>query len=275
MQVRILPPLPISLPGSSGNPSLAASEDHRAYSYLLGAYLGDGYLCRMPRTWRLEVYLHRDDTPTIDRVRTAISALLPGRRVGLRAHGAAVVVTSYFKGWPALFPQHGAGLKHTRPIVLQPWQRDIVERHPEDFIRGCIDSDGCRHRRIVKGRNYPAYSFKNHSADILALFAEVCSLAGIRWRKADARTSVGSTRSWGGRRSLGRSWWRARSGGVSTPSGRTSGSGHRSGRSQWRAPPSIEVEGLVSGGVYQRRDLALIVGVPDPSLALDEWRGPG
>ena len=188
MQVRILPPLPISLPGSSGNASLAASEDARAYSYLLGAYLGDGYLCRMPRTWRLEVYLHRDDTPTIDRVRTAISALLPGRRVGLRAHGAAVVVTSYFKGWPALFPQHGAGLKHTRPIVLQPWQRDIVERHPEDFIRGCIDSDGCRHRRIVKGRNYPAYSFKNHSADILALFAEVCSLAGIRWRKASRVT---------------------------------------------------------------------------------------
>src|SRR2546429_5201109 len=175
MQVRILPPLPISLPGSSGNPSLAASEDHRAYSYLLGAYLGDGYLCRMPRTWRLEVYLHRDDTPTIDRVRTAISALLPGRRVGLRAHGAAVVVTSYFKGWPALFPQHGAGLKHTRPIVLQPWQRDIVERHPEDFIRGCIDSD--------------AYSFKNHSADILALFAEACSLAGIRWRNASPVTT--------------------------------------------------------------------------------------
>ena len=119
MQVRILPPLPISLPGSSGNPSLAASEDHRAYSYLLGAYLGDGYLCRMPRTWRLEVYLHRDDTPTIDRVRTAISALLPGRRVGLRAHGAALVVTSYFKGWPALFPQHGAGLKHTRPTPVR------------------------------------------------------------------------------------------------------------------------------------------------------------
>ena len=176
MQVRILPPLPISLPGASGNASLAASEDPRAYSYLLGAYLGDGYLCRMPRTWRLEVYLHRDDTPTIDRVRTAISALLPGRRAGLLAHGAAVVVTSYFKGWPALFPQHGAGLKHTRPIVLQPWQRDIVERHPEDFIRGCIDSDGCRHRRIVKGRNYPAYSFSNRSEDILRLFSWTCDL---------------------------------------------------------------------------------------------------
>jgi hypothetical protein len=167
---------------------LVAPEDHRAYSYLLGAYLGDGYLCRMPRSWRLEVYLHRDDTPTIQRVRTAIGALLPGRRVGLRAHGAAVVVTSYFKGWPALFPQHGVGRKHTRPIVLQPWQRDIVERYPGDFVRGCIDSDGCRHRRIVRGRNYPAYSFRNHSEDILALFAEACSLAGVRWGRANRVT---------------------------------------------------------------------------------------
>jgi hypothetical protein len=182
LQVRILPPLPTLFP------SPALPVHLRAYSYLLGAYLGDGYLCRMPRTWRLEVYLHREDAPSISRVSAAIKTLRPEHRVGLRRHGAAVVVTSYFKGWPALFPQHGAGLKHTRRIALSPWQREIFERHPQDFIRGCVDSDGCRHRRVVAGRNYPAYSFKNHSQDILALFAEACGLAGIHCGRANQVT---------------------------------------------------------------------------------------
>jgi len=121
---------------------------------LLGMYLGDGYVCRLPRTYRLEVYLHRADTRGIERVSRVLPALLPNRRVGRRRHGNAVVVTSYYRSWP------------------------------EEFMLGCIDSDGCRHRRIVAGRNYPAYSFANHSEDILALFAEACRLAGVSCRRA-------------------------------------------------------------------------------------------
>jgi len=82
-----------------------------------------------------------------------------------------------------VFPQHGPGRKHSRPIILIPWQQEIVRLHAGDFVRGCIDSDGCRHRRIVKGRNYPAYSFKNHSGDILRLFAWACRLIGIGSRR--------------------------------------------------------------------------------------------
>jgi hypothetical protein len=63
-----------------------------------------------------------------------------------------VIVNAYSNTWPVLFPQHGAGRKHLRPIVLEAWQRRIVERHPIEFVRGCIESDGCRHRRTVAGR---------------------------------------------------------------------------------------------------------------------------
>ena len=118
VQVRVLPPLPLT------------PEQVGTYSYLLGVYLGDGYLCRMPRASRLEVYLHRDDKQVIGRVAAAINSLRPGYRVGCRRHGAAVVVTSYFKRWPTFFPQHGPGRKHLRDITLAPWQRVIVERHP-------------------------------------------------------------------------------------------------------------------------------------------------
>ena len=188
MQVRILPPLPSLVFQSLPPPPLIPREQFAVYSYLLGMYLGDGYLCRMARTYRLDVYLDGRDQHTIDRVSAAINALLPAHRVGLRRHGSAVVVTCYFKGWPQLFPQPGAGPKHARRIVLDGWQHDALALHPETFIGGCIDSDGCRHRRIVRGRNYPAYSFGNRSEDILALFARACDVVGFGWRRANRST---------------------------------------------------------------------------------------
>jgi hypothetical protein len=142
----------------------------------------------MPRTYRLEIYLHRNDQRGIDQASVAIRTLLPQHRIGLRRHGGATVVTCYFKGWPSLFPQHGPGRKNARHIALADWQGAIVADFPEIFLRGCIDSDGCRHRRIVKGKNYPAYSFTNHSEDILRLFTSACDSIGLRWRRANRVT---------------------------------------------------------------------------------------
>jgi len=133
-------------------------------------YLGDGYISRTPRTYRLEVSLHKRQGPVIERVARAISALRPGHPVGLRRR------------------ETGTGRKHQRPIVLQPWQRSIVEQNPQEFVRGCIESDGCRHRRVVAGRDYPAHSFTNHSNDILGLFVWAWSLVGLRPRRANRVT---------------------------------------------------------------------------------------
>jgi hypothetical protein len=77
--------------------------------------------------------------------------------------------------------------ENTRRIALEPWQTEIVRAHPVDVLRGLVDSDGCRHRRVVRGRNDPAYGFTNRS-DILRLFMWVCSLVGIRSRRASRRT---------------------------------------------------------------------------------------
>jgi hypothetical protein len=82
-----------------------------------------------------------------------------------------------------MLPQHGRGRKHLRNIVLETWQETIVAAHPDQFLRGCIDSDGCRHRRIVRGKNYPAYVFSNRSKDILELFAWVCRLLGLHYTR--------------------------------------------------------------------------------------------
>jgi len=151
-------------------------------------YLGDGYICRTPRTYRFHVSLHQRQTQVVERVAQAITALRPGRPIGFRRRAAVTIVNAYSNAWPALFPQHGAGRKHQRSIALQPWQQSIVEREPSEFVRGCVESDGCRHRRIVAGRNYPAYSFRNHSEDILRLFSRACGLIGVRAQRSNRVT---------------------------------------------------------------------------------------
>jgi hypothetical protein len=164
------------------------SAQLKPYSYLLGVYLGDGHITREPRTYRLHIYLDARDTRVIDLVADAMRRVLPINRVGFRRRPSVVVVNAYSQQWPVLLPQHGPGKKHLRPIVLAPWQRAIVDRYPEDFLRGLLDSDGCRHRRIVGGRDYPAYSFSNRSEDILTLFGRTCDAINLRWRRASHDT---------------------------------------------------------------------------------------
>jgi hypothetical protein len=90
----------------------------------------------------------------------------------------------------------GPGRKHERPIVLAPWQCEIVEAHPWPFVRGLIHSDGCRTvnrftTRLPSGRvaeyAYPRYFFSNLSADIRALFCESCEQLGLRWTQSNHR----------------------------------------------------------------------------------------
>src|SRR5215207_2710410 len=68
------------------------------------------------------------------------------RRVSVLAvkGSRALVVQSYAKHWHEVFPQAAPGRKHNRRIVLADWQRDVVDAHPEQFLRGLIHSDGCR-----------------------------------------------------------------------------------------------------------------------------------
>ncbi len=192
VQVRILPPLPWLFRETRADHrplDLAA----RTYAYLLGMYLGDGHIVAAKKSYRLQIYLNAEHVEMIDRVARAIEALLPDRPIAFVPHKTAIAVSVYFKGWPWLFPQHGPGRKHTRRIVLEPWQQEAVARYPEAFVRGCIDADGCRHRRIVNGKNYPAYNFVNWSEDILGLFTWALDMLQIHWTRP-RRTAISIAR---------------------------------------------------------------------------------
>jgi hypothetical protein len=97
-----------------------------------------------------------------------------------------VILTSYGVVWLCLFPQHGPGRKHQRPIQLEQWQQRIVDNHTGLFLRGLIHTDGWRglNRVRVKGRDYayPRYQFSNRSDDIRRLFTDACDRLGVAWR---------------------------------------------------------------------------------------------
>jgi hypothetical protein len=155
------------------------------YAYLLGMYLGDGYVVKVNRSWAFRVYLDCMQTEVIERCRAAMARMRPDNKIGVlvKEEQGVTIVRSYGQLWPWLFPQHGPGRKHERRIALEPWQQLIVERHPQGFLRGLIESDGCRFDRIVNGKAYPAYEFTNRSADILRLFTRACDLLGIRYTR--------------------------------------------------------------------------------------------
>lgn len=165
--------------------SVVSSAPVRAYSYLLGQYLGDGCLIKMKRDVYKLVIATCDDYPAIrDECIAAVRAVMPTNIVGLAKAEGCHTVYSHSKHWPCLFPQHGPGMKHKRAIVLEPWQRQIVfEQAPDDFVRGLIHSDGCRciNRVVIKGKTYEyvRYFFSNRSGDIRTLFQDACGVLGV------------------------------------------------------------------------------------------------
>ncbi|MFE3640416.1 helix-turn-helix domain-containing protein [Streptomyces sp. NPDC059169] len=176
---------PSSCPRCDGSPL-----DHEAYSYLLGLYLGDGHIITKPRHHRLSIYCTAAYPGLIDAAEDAMRRIMPLRRTGRRTRAGCVEVKSYSCHWTCLFPQHGPGKKHERRIALEPWQQQIVDAHPWEFLRGLVHSDGCRNvnwtTRLVGGvrkrYEYPRYFFTNVSDDIRRLCTDTLDGLGVEWK---------------------------------------------------------------------------------------------
>jgi hypothetical protein len=178
----------------SGCPS-CGDEEHdftalpaETYAYLLGVYLGDGYLGRHGGSWTLRVYLDAAYPGIVGECCDAIAAIRGTRPKPTKHHtDRCVSIQSCWRSWPCFFPQHGPGRKHKRRIQLAEWQQDIVDAAPGAFLRGLIHTDGWRglNRVFVKGKNYeyPRYQFSNRSNDIRKLFTDTCDKLGVQWRR--------------------------------------------------------------------------------------------
>lgn len=171
--------------GDSCDNHLVTEDLGGPYSYLLGFYLGDGCLSLTARgVYRLRVTLDTKYPGIIDDCSRAMAIVMPDNKVGRVSRIGCLDVYSYSKHWACLFPQHGAGPKHLRPIILADWQVEAaLDRHPHLLLRGLIQSDGWRGtNRVPGGYEYPRYMFTNRSADIRSIFAEACERMAITCR---------------------------------------------------------------------------------------------
>jgi len=177
--------------------SRAAAEplrtDGPAYPYLLGLYLGDGCISTSRRGVHVLRIACANAWPGLaDACEEAIRQVRPYGSVYRNPQQGCVQVTSWSKQWPAIFPQHGPGRKHERRIGLEPWQQEIVDAHPWEFVRGLVHSDGCRITNwtvrtvggVRKRYEYPRYFFTNTSTDILGLYTATLDALGVPWTRA-------------------------------------------------------------------------------------------
>lgn len=178
-----------------------------SYAYLLGIYLGDGYVSKADHSPVLEIALDTRYPGIASECIAAIwnvAEVRARRQIRLSATGISIRVTAGSRIWPVAFPQHGPGKKHNRRIELAGWQQDVVARFPKRFLRGLIHSDGSRsinrfRIRLRKGEReyaYVRYFFTNLSADIRGLFCASCDALDIRWTQSSHKNiSVAERRS--------------------------------------------------------------------------------
>lgn len=172
-------------------PRCDGALDLPAYSYVLGLYLGDGHIIqnRAMRSPSLSITCADAHPGLMDECEKAMRSVFPGNSVCRVRRKGCHEVKLYSRHLWCLFPQHGPGKKHERRIALEPWQQDIVDAHPWEFIRGLIHSDGCRitnwTTRMVAGERkryeYPRYFFTNKSDDIRKLFTDALDKVGVGW----------------------------------------------------------------------------------------------
>jgi hypothetical protein len=166
------------------------SPEPKAYAYLLGLYLGDGYIGGIRNGVDYLSIVCCDAWPGLKReCAAAIPKVFPVGVFHVQRQGCTEVKATS-KHWRCIFPQHGKGLKHSRKIALKPWQSEIVDEYPEEFIRGLFHSDGCRVSNRVRKRvkdqwkyyEYPRYFFCNTSRDIVDLLTHSLDLLEISWK---------------------------------------------------------------------------------------------
>lgn len=163
---------------------------------MLGMYLGDGHIAVGRRGVQALTISCDDNWPGVKRTVTESLGLLMGTAVCHVQAPGCTVVKAYSKHWCCLFPQHGEGRKHDRPIVLEPWQQEIVDNRPGPFLQGLFHSDGCRTtnrtRAVVNGVEkayaYPRWMFSNKSEDIHRLCEAALDRLGIAYRRSRADT---------------------------------------------------------------------------------------
>ena len=152
------------------------------YSYILGLYLGDGYICKTSRTYKLRIGLDIKYNNINNLINNKLQILFPKNKVyklkiknKIKSKFTMIELSVHSNLLPFLFPQIGKGKKHDRSIELTQWQFEILDT--KWFVMGLFHSDGCYY--FNKKSNTYYYSFSNLSKQIIDLFQESLNILQI------------------------------------------------------------------------------------------------
>lgn len=164
-------------------------EFKKIYSYVLGLYLGDGYINKMSRTYRMRITLDIKYTNLNLYARDNIQKLFPKNKVSImKGQGNCVIINVYNNLIPELFPHLGKGKKYKRKIELKEWQKEIINE--ACFLQGLFHSDGCFFTAKVNKYEYKRFEFKNCSTDLHLFFRECCDKLNIKYTIRNLYTTI-------------------------------------------------------------------------------------
>jgi len=155
----------------------------KTYSYILGLYLGDGYINKMPRTYKLRIFNDAQYTDLNRHIINQLRLLFPKNQVSFIDRNTMFVIYVHSNMIPKLFPQDGIGKKHCRKIKLLDWQKEVLI--PQYMVMGLIHSDGCYYFRTVNNKKYYSYDFTNKSYDIHQIFQDCCDEINVKYTFPD------------------------------------------------------------------------------------------
>lgn len=170
-----------------------SSEQKESYSYILGFYLGDGCLANAKgRSYTIMLANQADFYVMNKELMNSLQIIFPSKKVAFYKRPASnccdIKLTAINLG--ELFP-HGKGTKHTRKIELTDWQWEIVFAYPQKFIKGLIQSDGCRFSpRFKECPTYIIYQFSNCSEDIHKILQNVSDRIGLSYTFRSAKRRI-------------------------------------------------------------------------------------
>jgi hypothetical protein len=134
------------------------------YSYVLGLYLGDGYIIKTKRTYRLRIYNTVEYDNLNGYIINNLQKIFIKNKVNYVNFKSYLSIYVYSNKLPILFPQYGSGKKQDRKIELLDWQKEIINY--KYLFAGLMHSDGS----IYFDRKYKMCDFTNYSEDILNIY---------------------------------------------------------------------------------------------------------
>lgn len=149
------------------------------YAYIFGVYLGDGYIIRNKRTYKLMFSILENHTEVQKKISSQLKILFPFNKINIlkRKNSKCCDIIVYSNNIPLLFPQYGSGHKHERKIETTELQRFNIITYPKEFLSGLLDSDGTSYIQS----NLRFYMFKNKSVNIVKIFCDTCDLLDIKY----------------------------------------------------------------------------------------------